>query len=26
MDALSEVALHDPLMMRALKRLEQTAH
>ena len=25
MDALSEVALHDPLMMRALKRLEQTA-
>jgi hypothetical protein len=25
MDALSEVALHDPLMMRALRRLEQTA-
>ena len=25
MDALSEVALHDPLIMRALKRLEQTA-
>lgn len=25
MDALSEVALNDPLMMRALKRLEQTA-
>jgi hypothetical protein len=24
MDALSEVALNDPLMMRALKRLEQT--
>ena len=24
MDALSEVALHDPLMMRALRRLEQT--
>ena len=25
MDALSEVALQDPLMMRALKRLEQTS-
>lgn len=25
MDALSEVALQDPVMMRALKRLEQTA-
>jgi hypothetical protein len=25
MDALSEVALNDPAMMRALKRLEQTA-
>ena len=26
MDALSDVALNDPVMMRALKRLEQTSH